>query len=129
MPSFARRAAALGGRDRAPRFRIEKEAQPSCLLSRQTKREGGRGVLVEGTHLATRRPATEQSEGAQLGAPPEPNAADEEDPPPPYRQGSQSARLEASALLSPFRPVRARCLSRRANLSRPFRARSARRRG
>jgi hypothetical protein len=30
--------------------------------------------------LATRRPATEQSEGALLGAPPEPSVADEEDP-------------------------------------------------
>ena len=38
------------------------------------------GVLVGGTYLATRRPATERSEGAQLGAPPEPNSADEEDP-------------------------------------------------
>ena len=37
------------------------------------------GVLVGGTHLATRRPATERSEGVQLGAPPEPSAADEED--------------------------------------------------
>ena len=37
------------------------------------------GVLVGGTHLATRRPATERSEGAQLGAPPEPTTADEED--------------------------------------------------
>ena len=37
------------------------------------------GVLVGGTYLATRRPATEQSEGAQLGAPPELTVADGED--------------------------------------------------
>ena len=36
-------------------------------------------VLVGGTHFATRRPATEQSEGAYLGAPPERSAANEED--------------------------------------------------
>ena len=36
-------------------------------------------VLVGGTDLATRRPATERSEGALLGAPPEPSPADEED--------------------------------------------------
>ena len=41
--------------------------------------EGGAGILGGGTLLATRRPATEQSEGASLGAPPELTVADEED--------------------------------------------------
>jgi hypothetical protein len=33
--------------------------------------EGGAGVLVGDVQRATRRPATERSEGAYLGAPPE----------------------------------------------------------
>ena len=50
------------------------------LELRSAPRGKAEGVLVGGTYLATRRPATERSEGAQLGAPPEPSTADEEDP-------------------------------------------------
>jgi len=49
-------------------------------------------MLVGGTYLPTRRPATERSEGAQLGAPPEANSADEEDP---LRRTGKNATLEA----------------------------------
>jgi len=54
--------------------------------------------------LATRTPATEQSEGAQLGAPPEPSAADEEDP---FRRTgevlTESSKLRAISMEAPLR--------------------------
>ena len=80
-------------------YRRENDREPRAGL-----RGKAEGVLVGGTHLATRRPATEQSEGAQLGAPPEPSAADEEDP---FRRTgevlTESSKLRAISMEAPLR--------------------------
>jgi hypothetical protein len=60
------------GTIRAGRFRgTRASARRLCFPTRRQRGEGGWGPPMGEFQRATRRPATERSEGAQLGAPPE----------------------------------------------------------